>query len=135
MITIFIPGTPKNSNARGQWARMATSANRKKFRKLAAKIASEFYEPHGTFTHFVRIRARQISPVNRERDPGGLAERLKPLIDGLVDAGLLIDDNENRIELVLEHSEVAKGHEPGIELTLEPACPQPRRDFFSQPTS
>ena len=125
-VTIFFAGTPKNSNARGQWARMATARDRKKFRQLAAQEAARYYLPHGTFTHFVRISARQISHVNRRRDPGGLAERLKPLLDGIVDAGLLIDDNEDYIELVLERSQVVKGATPGIQLTLEPiGAPRP----------
>lgn len=121
MITVFIPGTPKNSNASNQWARMATARDRKKFRTLTASIAGQLTWPEGV-PPFVRVRARQISTVNRRRDPGGLAERLKPLLDGLVDSGLLEDDNEDRIELVLERSEVRKGHPHGIELTLEPAC-------------
>lgn len=120
MLTLFIPGTPKNSNASRQWARMATARDRKKFRTLTRQIAEEHYEPHGAFTHFVRVTAKQIANVNRARDPGGLAERLKPLLDGLVDALLLIDDNEDRIELVLAHSQVIKDHQPGIELTIEP---------------
>lgn len=131
MITIFIPGTPKNSNASGQWARMATAHDRKKFRIMAARMAAIHYEPYGPFTTFVRVTAQQISPVNRRRDPGGLAERLKPLLDGLVDSGLLLDDSEDHIELVLAHSIVRKGEPAGIQLTLEPLCPPSRTDFSS----
>jgi hypothetical protein len=119
-LKLFVPGTPKNSNSSRQWARMATARDRKKFRTLAADLAGALAWP-GPVPDFVRVTARQISNVNRRRDPGGLAERLKPLLDGLVDSGLLEDDNEDRIELVLAHSQVIKGHEPGIELTLEPA--------------
>lgn len=121
MLTIFVPGTPKNSNATRQWARMAAARDRRRFRSLTAEIASAFSWPTGRVPAFVRVRAKQIANVRRRRDPGGLAERLKPLLDGLVDSGLLDDDNEDRIELVLEHSEVRKNHPPGIELTLEPA--------------
>lgn len=117
--TIFVPGTPKNSNASSQWARFATARDRKKFRKAAYNEAREQLDPHGPYTHFVRVTAAQISPVNRRRDPGGLAERLKPLLDGIVDSGLLIDDSEDDIELVLAHSVVIKDHEPGILLILE----------------
>lgn len=120
LTVIFIPGTPKNSNARGQWARMATASDRKKFRVNTARLAALHYKPYGTYTTFVRITAAQISNVKRRRDPGGLAERLKPLLDGLVDSGLLIDDDEDHIELVLKHSALMKDHVPGIILTLEP---------------
>jgi hypothetical protein len=119
MTVMFIPGTPSNSNKRRQWARFATARERKKFRAATAAIAAEYYEPHGTFTGFVRITAKQISPVNRRRDPGGLAERLKPLLDGLVDSGILIDDDEDHIELRLAHSVTIPKHAPGIMLTLE----------------
>lgn len=120
LTVIFVPGTPKNSNASSQWAPMAAASNRKKFRKLTAKLAAERLEPYGTYTVFVRITAAQVSPIKRRRDPGGLAERLKPLLDGLVDGGLLIDDDEDHIELVLKHSALMKDHIPGILLTLEP---------------
>lgn len=118
-VTIFVPGTPNNSNKSGQWARFAVARDRKKFREAARKAAEEQLDPYGPYTHFVRVTASQISPVNRRRDPGGLAERLKPLLDGIVDSGLLIDDSEDDIELVLAHSVVIKDHEPGIFLMLE----------------
>ena len=123
MIVIFVPGNPRSSNASGQWARMATAHDRRKFRTLTKKIAKEYSWPNGV-PPFVRVTARQISPVNRRRDPGGLAEKLKPLLDGLVDSGLLTDDNEDCIQLVLDRSEVVKKATPGIVLTLE-AAPWP----------
>ena len=117
MLTLFIPGTPKNANAKGQWARHSANRDRQKFRKLAHDEAARHYEPHGTFTDFVRITARQVSKVSRRRDPTGLAERLKGILDGIVDSNLLIDDDEDHIELVLAHS--VKGPTAGIELTIE----------------
>lgn len=122
MIRLFIPGNPKNANSPTQH-RMATARDRKKFRTLAAKVAGEFHWPGGAVPAFVRITARQVSPVNRRRDPGGVAERLKPLLDGVVDSGLLVDDNEDLIQLVIARSLVVKGHPPGIELVLEEADP------------
>lgn len=117
-VALFIPGIPKNANARSQWAKYAANRDRQKFRGLAADIASEHYAPHGTFTVPVQITARHISPHRRRRDPLGLAERLKPIVDGIVDAGLLIDDDETHISVRLEPSE--KGPEAGIHVTLEP---------------
>lgn len=118
MITIFIPGVPRNANAGGQ--QKFNRWDKAKFRAKAKKLAEEAVLPDGWPPEFIRITAKQISPVRRRRDPTGLAERLKGILDGLVDGGLLIDDDEDHIEVLLAHSE--KGTAAGIMLTLEPAC-------------
>ena len=123
ILNLFIPGVPKNSNARSQWARYAANKDRQHFRSLTADIAKPiveyvpWYPPE--FTHIV---ARHISPVRRRRDPSGLAERLKGILDGLVDANVLVDDDEDHIQLTLARSR--KGPVAGIEITLF-AIPQP----------
>lgn len=117
-ITIFIPGIPRNANARGE--AKYNRWDKARFRKKAKDIAEELWttHPHWVPPSFTRVTARQISPVMRRRDPTGLAERLKGILDGIVDAKILPDDDENHIELVLAHS--IKGKIAGIELTLEP---------------
>lgn len=117
-MNIFIPGVPSNSNAQSQWARFKTAKERKHFRSLAAGIALDAmiaaqWEP----LPFTIITARHVSPYRRRRDPLGLAERLKGIVDGLVDAGVLPDDDENHIEVILARS--IKGEVAGIHLTLE----------------
>ena len=117
ILNLFIPGVPQNSNASGQWARMKAATNRKHFRQLAAEIAgAEATRTGWSPPDFTMILARQISPVRRRRDPTGLAERLKGILDGLVDAGLIPDDDEDHIAITLNHSR--KGPKAGIELTL-----------------
>lgn len=117
ILNLFIPGVPKNSNARSQWAKYAKAKDNKHFRHLScqlAKLATEgapWYPP--AHTHIV---ARHISPVKRRRDPAGLAERLKGILDGLVDAGVIPDDDEDHISLTLAPSR--KGPQAGINLTL-----------------
>lgn len=125
ILNFFIPGTPKNANASRQWARYAANKDRQHFRTLTYQLTrpvvemTPWYPP--TFTHIV---ARQISPVRRRRDPTGLAERLKGILDGLVDADVLIDDDEDHIAITLAHSR--KGPIAGIELTLYEADPPQR---------
>ena len=111
---IFIPGVPRNANAPGE--QKYNRWDKAKFRAKAKKIGGEITD--WIAPEFCRITARQISPVRRRRDPTGLAERLKGILDGLVDAGVLIDDDEDHIEVVLAHSK--KGPTAGIELELEP---------------
>lgn len=125
VISLFIPGVPKNANARSQWAKYAAANDRKKFRELTAQLAREILEGVPWYPPaFTKIIARQISPVMRRRDPTGLAERLKGPLDGLVDAGVLEDDDEDHITLTLAHSK--KGPTAGIELLLF-AVPSPKR--------
>lgn len=122
ILNLFIPGTPKNANASGQWARFAKNRENQKFRKLAADIAKPIVEGIPWYPPtFTEIVVRQLSPVMRRRDPSGLAERLKGILDGLVDANVLIDDDEDHIRLVLAHSR--KNKVAGISLTLYEAKP------------
>lgn len=119
---LFIPGVPQNSNRPGQWARFAKAAENKKFRALAFEIAAgqaalDGWEP-SDFTH---ISIRQVSPVKRRRDPLGLAERMKGIMDGIVDAAVLPDDDEDHIVVQLLPS--IRGKEAGIQLVLERATP------------
>lgn len=116
-VTLFIPGVPRNANASGdakfnRW-------DKAKFRKKSASIAADFLDEHPEWQPpaFTRITARQVARVRRRRDPTGLAERLKGILDGITDAGMIPDDDEDHIEVVLAHSII--GPEAGIELTFE----------------
>lgn len=119
-LTVFIPGLPKNSNARGHGnsTRWSTIRDRAKFRALAREIAEPLAEGRTPWP-LTRITARHIARTATRRDPLGLAERLKGVVDGLVDANLLPDDDEDHIEVVLAHSVKSKTPPWGIQLTLE----------------
>lgn len=120
-ITIFVAGVPSNTNrgghaARARWAEIN---ERKQFReawRLAGLEVRRRWKPADR----TRLSARQIQVqryINIRRDPLGLAERLKGPVDGLVDAGLLPDDDEKHIEVVLARAAV--GPVAGIEIRLE----------------
>ena len=119
-LTLFIPGVPSNSNRPGQWRKFSANSERQKFRRRAAQIA-ETDGADWTPLDFTIITARQVQIpryLNVRRDPTGLAERLKGPIDGLVDAGLIPDDDEKHIEVRL--ARCIAGEQAGIQLTLSP---------------
>jgi hypothetical protein len=117
ILNFFIEGVPLNANKSGQWAKYTVAKDRKLFRQRTYDTVKPileglpWYPPNMTV-----VSARHISPVRRRRDPSGLAERLKPILDGLVDAGALEDDDETHIRLHLLPSR--KGPVAGIDITL-----------------
>lgn len=126
MLQLFIPGVPRNANASGHWGSGKWQAvkERAKFRSLAAEIARPLAEGREPWP-LTRITARHVANQRRRRDPLGLAERLKGIVDGLVDANLIPDDDEKHIEIVLAPAIVDKAAHRGIQLTLEPAQETP----------
>jgi hypothetical protein len=94
--------------------------NRQHFRQLTAERAKESDEdvPYRPFA-FTRVTVRQSAHTRRKRDPGGIAEKVKPLLDGLVDAGWLPDDDEDHIELNIGRTVIDKSVEPGMIIELE----------------
>lgn len=59
-------------------------------------------------TDLAHVAVRFTYPTRRRRDPDGLAGLVKPLLDVLVDVGLLIDDDCEHITLTVA-AEVQKG--------------------------
>jgi Holliday junction resolvase RusA-like endonuclease len=94
-LEVDVPGIPPNPNRRLHY--QALGRERKEFRgwtKLAALAAmadsghADDYPLKAAIveaTFFVKVR--------RRRDPDNLIASLKPLLDGLVDAGVLVDDD------------------------------------------
>ncbi len=64
-------------------------------------------------------------PDNRTRDPDGVLQACKPLIDGLVAIGLLTDDSHKYVRELVVRS-VPKGEPVGTAVTLEERCPTNR---------
>lgn len=120
-LTLFVPGVPSNANRGGhaEKARWGEIRERALYRG-AWKAAGLEVRTRWVPAERTRLTARQVTLkrwVNTRRDPLGLAERLKAPVDGLVDAGLLPDDDERHIEVVLART--VAGDIAGIEITLE----------------
>jgi Holliday junction resolvase RusA-like endonuclease len=62
-----------------------------------------------------------VTKNNRRRDLDNLLTGCKPLIDGLVDAGLLVDDSSRFLRRITVQREVDPGCEPHVRVKLEEA--------------
>jgi hypothetical protein len=79
-----------NSNQRRHWADEARV--RRRMREEAALTAQVVRVP--SLLRAAVFYVLHPLPVERQRDPGNWADSAKPYVDGLVDAGVLPDDND-----------------------------------------
>lgn len=100
--------------AGNRWKKREVTAN---LRDVSCKIAKDAKVPK---LQKVRIRAFYHPPDNRRRDsPNVLFLSSKAAIDGLVDAGVLDDDNDIHvisIELIPLRGEIVKGGQMVLEI-------------------
>lgn len=79
-------------NDRRHWG--ATAPKRRLIRQLAAQIARVGRAPH---LERARIQVEIVFPDRRRRDTHNYMATIKPLVDGLIDAGLLPDDDAEHL--------------------------------------
>lgn len=82
-----------NENHRNHWASVAS--RRRELRRWAAHLAAATRAPR---LGRARVTATVRLSAHGRRDPLNWAPTIKPLIDGLVDAGLLPDDDAAHLE-------------------------------------
>lgn len=107
----FPPGMPLlNSNGREHWTKRAhlTSDIRMTARNLSGHVPK---------LDKVKLRWLYFPPDNRRRDTGNLYPSYKAALDGLVDSGVLEDDNDKHVLSI----EMARGDHivKGGQLVLE----------------
>ena len=125
-VSLDLPWPPAelNPNVRGHWAarREATALYRREC-FVAAKDA---------LNRAARIKAPMPLPLpapvsatvtfwmpdRRRRDLDNLLAAMKPAWDGLVDAGLLADDNADQLSITLKPPEYAGRAMAGVQLVL-----------------
>lgn len=96
-LEVDVPGIPPGPNRtrRMHWA--AIARERKDFRAWSKLAALAALADSGRSDDFpIReaiLEATFFVKTRRRRDPDNLIGSLKPLIDGLVDAGVLVDDD------------------------------------------
>lgn len=84
------------ANGRIHWRERA---RRTKGIRAKAKFLAEQQLREGTLTHMLRAQAVAVveMPTSRRSDPGNAAPTVKAVIDGLVDAGVLPDDDRDHL--------------------------------------
>lgn len=98
-LVVTIPGRPPtpNNGPRNNWA--AAAAERKQWRGDAHKIARDAVNRAGwERADLVRVHVVFVVPTHGRRDWSNLIASLKPLEDGLVDAGVMLDDSLDVIQ-------------------------------------
>ncbi len=88
----------RSGNARGSWHER--HAHTSAARLVAAHAAKRALEHSPAPACPVSITVTYHAPDLRLRDPEGCAQTVKPCIDGLVDAGVLPDDNWKYVDSI-----------------------------------
>lgn len=111
---VIIPGRPPTPNARRHWRLEARDA--KEWRSIAQATAEAALAGSGPWEPIRRCRMEVtfIVSQDRPRDLDNLVASSKPLTDGLVDAGVLVDDSTR----VIEEATYRVRHQPGVQATL-----------------
>lgn len=109
-------------NGRGHWAARAQArqalAQRVALAARAAGLPRPLPPPVGLAAHWQ-------FPVARRRDPDNLAALLKPVVDGLVRGGWLVDDHVGALWLAPATVHVVPGQPATLALHLTPGAPPP----------
>lgn len=80
------------ANGRYHWAK---KAERTRSLRFQASVAGELCHEH--YTRPVHVTAHIGYPTNGKADPANAAPTVKALIDGLVDAGVFVDDDHTHL--------------------------------------
>lgn len=116
-LTIDIPAPCQFINSNQRLHRMAQAKLTKIWRQASAAAA----HGHPTFTGRVHITAHIFKPRAGRYDTNNLAPTTKAIVDGLVDAGLLLDDS-TRYVIGPDHRDGGKGN-PEIVLEIHEIGP------------
>lgn len=90
VLAFTLPGLPKLPNELGQRAHWRTVRRHTRAWKEAVAIGVGRCRPHEPLPY---ARVELVRASSREPDPDALAQSFKPIIDGLVTAGVLEDDS------------------------------------------
>lgn len=112
-LVLSFPSRDLHPNARVHWARLARA---KKAYREEAWAAALCYDRSRPLWESAVVRAAFYVPNLRRRDPDGLMASMKAAWDGVVDAGVLADDDKLVLyppALILDRKN------PRVEVTLE----------------
>jgi hypothetical protein len=112
-VTLPLPSPNLHAHAKGHWRGKAAAT--KSARELAAATVWDLRKFRWPVA---RLSMRFFWPDKRRRDTLNAAHSCKPYVDGLVDAGLVLDDCWTALEIGGLTSEVDKTN-PRVEITVE----------------
>jgi Holliday junction resolvase RusA-like endonuclease len=123
-LVIRIEGRPPTPNARRHWHLIArdNAVWKDTAKKVAEQAVAEWEAKHGLRWRTVRRASVSVAfglPDKRRRDLDNLIASCKPLIDGIVDAGVIVDDSIDVIT-VMEFGAVVNGTTETV-ITIEDA--------------
>lgn len=109
-LDVDLDGHPPGPNRRMHWR--AWSREKADWRKWTYIAALAALRSSGYADDFP-LRSIVVEPVfffttNRRRDDDNLIASLKPMLDGLVDAGVVDDDSHGKLLLLLPVTEIAR---------------------------
>ena len=84
------------------------------------RLATKLLARRIPFLGHIRVSLVWVVKDHRRRDGGeNITPTLKPMIDGLVDAGIVLDDTPDLVERIMPVVEFRQGATPHMELTVE----------------
>jgi hypothetical protein len=110
-LVIRVPGTPPGPNVRySHWAKRARVV--KQWRDDARLVALDARNRSGIQTfpwEAVRVRYEYVSPIRRFPDPDNAIAACKPILDGIVSAGVIVNDDRAHVSLEEPRFRVERG--------------------------
>lgn len=92
-LVVVVPGRPPTPNVRLHWAALARSRSELRGWARLAALEAIGRTPAAYPYRAATVEATFLVRSRRRRDPDNLIASLKPLVDGLVDAGVLTYDD------------------------------------------
>lgn len=115
MIEIILTGLPEGPNVTKTWHWAKKAKKVKQWRVMAAWMASK----HRPKTPFSKIELSIIRFSSQPMDADNAIASCKPLIDGLKDAKIIVDDNPNVIVKIHYEWQKASPKQGQIKLIVE----------------
>lgn len=120
VVEVFVPGIPPTPNDRpGTWGEsLRLRAAWKEAARLAAGRRHDSDPALPRVGELVDVEYCFVYGTRRRRDPDNQVAAAKPLLDGLVAAGLLADDSNATIRRLSTTTEIRRSEIEGVRIRL-----------------
>lgn len=121
-VVVTIDGHPPNANQKRRMHHFREAESNRVWRRAAFMLGKQALREsriHGTPFDRATLEVVWLYRVERRRDTTGVIEAIKPLVDGLVDCGLLLDDDSRH--LVSVTASLEKGAADAVRLIVSRA--------------